>query len=40
MQVLENSFYVYVGAGVIKNSDPEKEWIETENKAQTLLSLL
>lgn len=40
MQVLENSFLVYVGAGVTKDSIPEKEWFETENKSRTLLNLL
>lgn len=31
---------VYVGAGVVKGSTPEREWLETERKAQALLPLL
>ena len=40
MQILENKFLVYIGAGVTKDSIPEKEYLETENKSQTLLGLL
>jgi len=40
MQVLEKEFLVYVGAGVTKDSIPEQEWFETENKSKTLLSVL
>ncbi|MBL8914503.1 MAG: isochorismate synthase [Archangium sp.] len=31
---------VYVGAGVVKGSTPEREWIETERKATALLDAL
>lgn len=37
MQIIENVLYAYVGGGILKNSEPIKEWQETENKAQTLL---
>jgi hypothetical protein len=30
----------YAGCGITLNSDPEKEWQETENKLQTLLKHL
>ena len=31
---------IYVGAGITKDSDPDKEWQEILNKAQTMLSVL
>lgn len=31
---------VYVGGGIMSDSDPEEEWIETDNKAHTLLNIL
>lgn len=31
---------IYVGCGITKDSQPEKEFIETENKANTVLSIL
>ena len=31
---------IYVGCGITKDSQPEKEFIETENKAKTILSVL
>ncbi len=31
---------IYVGCGITKDSQPEKEFIETENKANTILSIL
>ncbi len=40
MQILEKEFLVFVGAGITKDSNAEKEFQETENKAQTLLSFL
>lgn len=40
MQILEDNLLVYVGAGVTKDSVPEKEWFETENKSMTLLKML
>lgn len=40
MQVTKDNFILYVGGGITESSDPEKEWEETENKAQTLLSVI
>lgn len=34
MQVLGDRHYVYVGAGLTGKSDPEAEWLETEEKAR------
>ncbi len=34
-----NFLTAYVGAGITKDSDAEKEWIETEKKSKTILSL-
>ncbi len=32
--------YIYVGCGITKDSQADKEFIETENKAKTILSVL
>jgi len=40
MQVLEESLSIYVGGGITKDSDINSEFLETENKAQTLLKVL
>ncbi len=40
MKVCNNSLVLYVGAGITKDSEPEKEWIETVEKAKTLLSVI
>lgn len=40
MQVIDNTAYLYVGGGITIDSDPELEWVETENKAITLQSIL
>lgn len=39
-QIQGNQIFLYVGGGLTKDSDPEKEWEETENKSKTLLNLL
>lgn len=39
-QIQDNQIYLYVGGGFTADSDPEKEWGETENKSKTLLDLL
>ncbi len=39
-QLIPEGLVLYVGAGIIEDSDPEKEWEETENKAKTLLQAL
>ncbi|MBN1649857.1 MAG: chorismate-binding protein [Bacteroidales bacterium] len=40
MQVLSGSYALYVGGGITRDSILEKEWMETEAKAQTLLSVI
>jgi isochorismate synthase len=39
-QILGDQLYLYLGGGFTAESDPEKEWEETENKSKTLLDLL
>jgi len=39
-QLFEDECYLYLGGGFTKDSVPEKEWIETENKAKTLLNVI
>ncbi|NOU45505.1 MAG: isochorismate synthase [Bacteroidales bacterium] len=39
MQIIDNKAYIYVGGGLTAQSDPLKEWNETELKAGTLLTL-
>jgi isochorismate synthase len=40
MQLFEDKLVLYSGAGITADSDPEKEWIETDNKMMTLLNVL
>ncbi len=40
MQVMKDYFALYVGGGILPDSDPEKEWEETEMKARTLSSVI
>ena len=40
MQVMKDHFALYVGGGILPDSDPEKEWEETEMKAKTLSSVI
>ncbi|WP_291868547.1 chorismate-binding protein [Maribacter sp.] len=40
MQLIKEKAFVYVGGGITKDSDPEKEWEETVNKSKTMLSIL
>ncbi|MDD4198884.1 MAG: chorismate-binding protein [Paludibacter sp.] len=40
MQLFDDEFVLYSGAGITGNSDPEKEWIETDNKMKTLLNVM
>ncbi|NOU58993.1 isochorismate synthase [Marinifilum caeruleilacunae] len=40
MKVLENSMALFVGGGITADSLPEKEWMETCFKAQTLLNVI
>ena len=38
--VKNNKFYVQSGAGIVADSKPQKEYVETINKAKALLSSL
>lgn len=40
MQLLDKELMLYAGAGITANSNPEKEWQETEDKCSTLAALL
>ncbi len=40
MQVFENKFRFYAGAGVTQDSQPDEEWAETEWKMNTLASVV
>ncbi|MCS6822360.1 MAG: chorismate-binding protein [Microscillaceae bacterium] len=40
MQILHNKLIFYAGAGITEDSEPEKEWQETEMKCNTLLSVV
>jgi isochorismate synthase len=40
MQLREHSAILYAGAGVTAESVPEKEWLETNMKCQTMLQVL
>jgi isochorismate synthase len=40
MKIQNNSATLYAGGGITEDSEPEKEWQETEMKCQTMLSVL
>jgi isochorismate synthase len=40
MEITENQYILYSGGGITSKSVPEEEWIETNNKARTLLSAI
>ena len=40
MQIKNNQIHLYIGGGITKDSIPEKEWIETANKAMTMKKIL
>lgn len=40
MQLSKSKAYLYVGGGFTRDSDPYKEWLETERKAETLARFL
>lgn len=40
MQLLSKQAILYAGAGITADSDPEREWLETEHKCATLAALL
>jgi anthranilate synthase component I len=35
--IKDNTLYVQAGAGIVADSIPENEWIETQNKAKAIL---
>ena len=39
-RIISQDLQLYVGAGITQDSDPQKEWEETQNKAKTLLAAL
>jgi len=39
-KIIDNVLYAFVGAGITTDSDPELEWLETENKSKTLFDLI
>ena len=40
MELTKNYATVFVGGGITASSNPEAEWIETQNKSQTMLNIL
>lgn len=40
MQVIDETAHLYIGCGITKDSDPEKEFIETVNKSMTMRRVL
>ncbi|WP_431134488.1 chorismate-binding protein [Psychroserpens mesophilus] len=40
MQIKNNRAFIYVGGGITKDSNPEKEWEETVSKAETMKCVL
>jgi isochorismate synthase len=40
IQLFQRQAILYVGAGITKESDSEKEWLETEAKSHTLLNII
>ena len=40
MQIKQGKALIYVGGGITKDSDPEKEWDETVNKTKTIVNVL
>lgn len=40
MQIFEEHIDIYIGAGITKDSIPEKEWKETEEKSKVLTKML
>lgn len=40
MEVTPETYTIYVGGGITKDSDPAAEWQETVNKSQTMMAVL
>ena len=40
MQILDTEYRLYAGGGLLRESEEEQEWKETEGKLQTMKKLL
>ena len=40
MEIEKNKIHLYIGCGITKDSNPEKEYYETANKAMTMKEIL
>ncbi len=40
MQLENDKAFIFVGGGITEASDPESEWVETQNKSKTMLGIL
>lgn len=40
MEITSNTYSIFVGAGITKDSNPKNEWQELQNKSETLSSIL
>jgi isochorismate synthase len=40
MQIKNDKAFIYIGGGITKDSNPEKEWDETVNKSKTIVNVL
>lgn len=40
MKIDQGMAHIYVGGGITRGSDPHQEWLETENKLQTMLQVV
>ncbi len=40
MKIEEGKAHLYVGGGITSASDPDSEWVETQNKLQTMLQVI
>lgn len=40
MELIGDKAHIFVGGGITEASDPESEWIETQNKSRTMLNIL
>lgn len=40
LKIRGSKAFIYVGGGITKKSDPEAEWLETENKLQPMLQVI
>jgi len=40
MELEEDKAFIFVGGGITEASDPESEWLETQNKSKTMLGIL